>query len=166
MRWLGWLGAGRIGKFPVRFTMGEPPMRIRQILAGKGNEVYTIGPRDTLATVVDRMVEKRCGSLVVTEGTQVLGIITERDILRITAARLGELDSLEVAQHMSRELTVGGPEDSVEQVMGVLTNRRIRHLPVLEEGRLIGIISIGDVVKAQHDALSVENHYLRSYLCS
>lgn len=141
-------------------------MLLRDILFNKGYEVYTVRPTDTLGTVVDRMVECRCGSLVVLDRGQVLGIITERDILRVSAARLGDLDSLRVGDHMSREVVTGNPSDTVPDVMGVLTHRRVRHLPVLEDGQLVGIISIGDVVKAQHDALTVENHYLRAYLGS
>ncbi|MFO0911890.1 MAG: CBS domain-containing protein [Pirellulales bacterium] len=139
-------------------------MRLRDILSDKGSAVHTVGLQDSLGTVVDRMVDRRCGSLVVVEGEQVVGIITERDILRVSAARLGSLDGLQVADHLSRDLVVGHPDDLISDVMGVLTHRRVRHLPVLESGRLVGIISIGDVVKAQHDALSIENHYLRTYL--
>ena len=69
-----------------------------------------------------------------------------------------------VATVMTRDVTIGSPDDSVEDTMGLMTNRRIRHLPVLEGGELIGLISIGDVVKTQHDQLSMENHYLKNYL--
>ena len=65
---------------------------------------------------------------------------------------------------MSRDVAVGTPADSVEDTMGTMTNRRIRHLPVLDGGRLVGIVSIGDIVKAQHDQLTMENHYLKTYI--
>ena len=69
-----------------------------------------------------------------------------------------------VEEAMTCNVVTASPNDSVEEVMGLLTDRRIRHLPVLDNGKLVGIISIGDVVKAQHDELSLENHYLRSYI--
>ena len=67
---------------------------------------------------------------------------------------------------MSSNLVTGTPDDSVEEIMGLMTDRRIRHLPVIDDGQLAGLISIGDVVKAQHQRLSVENHYLKSYIQS
>jgi CBS domain-containing protein len=102
--------------------------------------------------------------LVVTDDKNLMGIITERDILRVTAARGASLDRLWVGDHMSSPVITGTAEDDVQMIMGVMTSHRIRHLPIVENGQLAGIISIGDVVKAQHDRLSVENHYLKSYI--
>jgi CBS domain-containing protein len=93
-----------------------------------------------------------------------LGIITERDILRACAARRGPLESTRVSDVMTTNVVTGSPCDSVEDTMGLMTEHRIRHLPVLENDKLVGIVSIGDIVKAQHDALTMENHYLKSYL--
>ena len=93
-----------------------------------------------------------------------LGIITERDILRACAARRGSLESIEVAEVMTKDIVTASPNDSVEDIMGSMTDHRIRHLPVIENDELVGIVSIGDIVKAQHNALTMENHYLKSYL--
>ena len=144
-------------------------MTLQDILRQKGSTVYTVRPDATLDDVVQTLVHFNCGSLVVTAGdssSPMLGIITERDILKACAARRGEFGQMRVAEVMTAEqmLAIGTPADSVEDTMGTMTVRRIRHLPVVEGGRLVGMISIGDIVKAQHDHLSLENHYLKTYI--
>jgi CBS domain-containing protein len=144
-------------------------MTLQDILRAKGTLVHSIGPSASLAQVVHRLIEHNCGSLLVCDqdscdGKHLLGIITERDILRACAAHQGELDRVRVSEAMTRDVITGAPNDSVEHTMGLMTENRVRHLPVLENDRLVGIISIGDVVKAQHDQLSLENHYLKSYI--
>jgi CBS domain-containing protein len=103
---------------------------------------------------------------VVCENGDMVGIITERDILRASAATRGPLESVKVRDRMTRCPIVAALHDELAEVMGVMTQHRIRHLPVVEHGKLVGIISIGDLVKAQHDELSRENHYLKSYIQS
>ena len=110
-------------------------------------------------------------ALVVIDGAPltdgaIVGIITERDILRASAATRGPLEFLSVRERMTRCPVVAAPQHEVSDVMCVMTERRIRHVPVVEGGSLIGIISIGDTVKAQHDELCRENHYLKSYIQS
>lgn len=139
-------------------------MNLQQILQQKGSTVYKTSPRATLADVVAQLVQYNCGSLVVCEGERMVGIITERDILRACAANNAALSELLVEKCMSRKVQTASPEDEVETIMGQMTENRIRHLPVLEDDRLVGMISIGDVVKAHHDSLQLENHYLKSYL--
>jgi CBS domain-containing protein len=139
-------------------------MLVREILINKGREVHTCSPQDSLADVVDLLVGYNCGSLVVCEHGEMVGIITERDILRACAKTRGSLEPLRVTDRMTRCPVTASPEDDVADAMGAMTEHRIRHLPVLEGGRLAGIISIGDLVKAQHDELSRENHYLKSYI--
>jgi CBS domain-containing protein len=139
-------------------------MTLQDILRVKGSHVHSISPDATLDDVVQTLVRFNCGSLVVCRERRMVGIITERDILRANAAREAPLDQLRVEDSMSSNLVVGSPQDSVEDTMGLLTQHRVRHLPVLDGDELVGLISIGDVVKAQHDALSMENHYLKEYL--
>ncbi len=141
-------------------------MQLRDILGVKGRIVHTCSPDDTLIDVVDLLVGHNIGSLVVCQDGDMVGIITERDILRASAATRGPLDGAKVRDRMTRLPIVASPYDAVTEVMGVLTEHRIRHLPVVERGQLVGIISIGDLVKAQHDELSRENHYLKSYIQS
>lgn len=144
-----------------------PPMRLREILINKGSNVHTIEPSSTLANVVDKLVENNCGSLVVIEDDRMVGIVTERDILRACASKSQTLEEIRIADVMTVDVISGSPDDSVNDTMGLMTDNRIRHLPVLDDdGQLAGLISIGDVVKAQHDSLSMENHYLKSYIQS
>lgn len=148
-------------------------MMLQEILRRKGSKVHAIGPDATLDLVVHKLIDNNCGSLVVCERPDdcespgvLLGIITERDILRACASRRGSLDQLRVAETMSRELVTASPTDSIDDIMGLMTERRIRHLPIMVDGKLAGIISIGDVVKAHHDEVALENHYLKSYINS
>jgi CBS domain-containing protein len=142
-------------------------MKLADILAHKGYKVHSIRPSASLAEVVQVLVRHNIGSLMVCEEAdckRMLGIITERDILRACAARRGPLESTTVVEVMTTNVVTGSPCDSVEDTMGLMTDHRIRHLPVLENDELVGIVSIGDIVKAQHDELTMENHYLKSYL--
>lgn len=141
-------------------------MKLSDILRTKGRSVLTIGPRATLAEVVSTMVEHNCGSLVVCDDDALVGIITERDILRVCASETRSLREIIVEERMTRDVITGLASDPISAVMGLMTERRIRHLPVLEDGKLAGLVSIGDVVKAEHSTLSVENQYLKHYIQS
>jgi CBS domain-containing protein len=141
-------------------------MTLQDILRVKGSAVHSISPEATLDDVVQTLVARNCGSLVVCDEGMLAGIITERDILKACAAHPGEFKQLRVRDVMTVDPVTATPQDSVEDTMGLMTNRRIRHLPIIEDGRLAGMISIGDVVKAQHDSLSLENHYLKTYIHS
>ncbi len=98
------------------------------------------------------------------EGERPTGILTERDILRVTAQSPGELDSIQVGAVMTRDLITAGPHDRLAEVMDVMTENKIRHLPVLEGARLIGIISIGDLVNACRVEAEAESSQLRQYI--
>jgi CBS domain-containing protein len=156
-------------------------MLLQDILTAKGSAVYKIAPERTLAEAVQALIEHHIGSLLVcllddAGEERLVGIITERDLLLAhagrkplvkmsrTAAGACALLQCTVAELMSTDVVTGAPEDPVEQVMGLMTTRRIRHLPVLAEGRVVGIVSIGDVVKAQHDRLAMENRYMKDYI--
>jgi CBS domain-containing protein len=141
-------------------------MLVRDILSDKGQVVHTCSPDDTLADVADLLVGHNIGSLVVMHNDEMVGIITERDILRACAATRGPLEFFKVQERMTRCPVVASPNDEVADVMCIMTERRIRHVPVVERGRLAGIISIGDTAKAQHDERCRENHYLKSYIQS
>lgn len=142
-------------------------MTLQEILRAKGQTVHSIEPTATLMDVACKMGELNIGSLIVLDREgRLAGIITERDVLRAVANRRATLASMTVAQHMTRDMVTAPPHLEVPEVMGLMTQRRIRHLPVLDNGQLVGLVSIGDVVKAQHDALCLENHYLMSYIQS
>ncbi len=145
-------------------------MKLFEILRVKGSEVHTIGPAATLDEVVEELVSYNIGSLVVCEssarGTDVrmIGIITERDILQAQASHRAPLEKMLVADVMSTDLITAEPHDPIEKAMQLMTKHRVRHLPILDGEQLYGLISIGDVVKAHHDQLEMENHFMKSYI--
>ncbi len=144
-------------------------MILQDILTVKGKHVHTISPGARLDEVAHTLVEHRIGSLLVTRqgpsGEQeLLGIVTERDILYHTAKSNLPLAEVEVTTVMSSPLITALPTDSIDQVLGLMTEKRIRHVPVLCEGRLMGMVSIGDLVKAQHDRLAMENKFMKDYI--
>ena len=139
-------------------------MRVYEILQSKGHTVYQILPSATLADAIERLVHFNCGSLLVSEADLIVGIITERDILKAIESHRQNLSNLLVGNFMTRNLVTGHPSDDVGEIMGKMTTHRVRHLPIMDSGRLVGMISIGDVVKAQFDMLAVENHYLKVYI--
>jgi len=122
-------------------------MKIREILRKKGHDVVTVGPDHSVIEAVRMLVRHNIGGLVVMEGERPAGIITERDVLRLTADGPPSLESVQVGSVMTRELITAGPDDDLHELMDVMTERRVRHLPVMEDERLVGIVSIGDLVK-------------------
>jgi len=141
-------------------------MRLRTILDQKSHEVRTITSHATCDDVVSELVRYNIGSLIVRDSPSgpVLGIITERDVLKALAGGRQSLAELEVAKYMTQTLISAQPDDDIMEAMRLMTTHRVRHLPVIEEGQLHGLLSIGDVVKAQHDELVSENHHMRSYI--
>jgi CBS domain-containing protein len=126
-------------------------MNIASLLSRKGVKVVTIGPQDSIREALRRLAEHNIGALVVVDGQGGLaGIVSERDIVRAlvrSEAILGE----PIAGIMTRDVIVGTPQDDLVAVGNTMTEHRIRHLPIVEGARLVGIISLGDVVKAQRD---------------
>lgn len=147
-------------------------LTIQDILRDKGAEVFRVAAGASLNDAIQLLVQHNVGSLLVCSGedcqelARIEGILTERDVLRACARNPHGLQLLTVGEVMSSPVRTIAPGECVERAMGMLTEYRIRHLPVVEGDQLRGMISIGDVVKAQHNALSLENHYLKSYLSS
>lgn len=140
-------------------------MNVESILSDKGDpEVRTIEPGRTVREVIARLVQHNIGSLVVVEDGEPVGIVTERDILRCCADRPDRLDETRVEDVMTRDLIVGEPGDEIDYVMGVMSKNRIRHLPILRDGRLAGMVSIGDVVNIQLHETRYENRHLKDYI--
>jgi CBS domain-containing protein len=136
-------------------------MKVEAVMAAKGREVATIQPIATLATVAQRLRLENIGALVVLEGDRLAGMISERDVVHAFAAHRGEAAEIKVADVMTRNVITCRPEDSLTRVLGLMTRHRVRHLPVLEGGRLAGLISIGDAVKHRLDELELEASVLR-----
>ncbi len=140
-------------------------MKILDILREKGTDVLTIGPERTVHHAMRTLVEHNIGSLVVRgQGGEIVGIITERDILRECAKGPGRLQERVVRDAMTSDLIIGVPGDNLDYVMGIMTKNRIRHLPIMDDENLRGIISIGDVVNALRREIEFENRMLKDYI--
>ena len=140
-------------------------MKIRDLLASKGGAVEVIAAGSTVADVVARLASRSIGALVVSDGSgRADGIISERDVVRVLAAH-GEAGlARRVGDEMSSPVTTCSPDDEVTSLMVLMTERRIRHLPVVEGVRLVGIVSIGDVVKSRVDQLERDRKELLEYV--
>ncbi len=138
---------------------------IEDVLREKGPEVIAISPSHTIKRAIAELVDRRIGSLLVTDTEgEVVGIITERDILRVVHSQSADLDQARVAEHMTTEVCCGVPEDDLDYVMNVMTDKRFRRMPVVEDGKVVGLVSIGDVVKALKSATEYEVRQLQSYI--
>lgn len=138
--------------------------RLTDILEEKGRRVHRIGADASVYEAVERMVELNVGALLVTEGGQIAGIVTERDYLRRVALE-GRTDrDTPVRDIMSSPLVVTTPETTIDECMALMTDRRIRHVPVVEEGEVVGMVSIGDLVKFQSKQQAFEIQYLTDYI--
>ena len=140
-------------------------MNVETILRNKGRSVATIRPDEIVGAAVDALISGNIGALVVSEdGESVDGIISERDIVHALARHGAGLLSLGVAEVMTRPVVTCNPTESVGELMAEMTNRRIRHLPVVQDGRLCGIVSIGDLVKNRLDEIEFEANSMRSFI--
>ncbi len=140
-------------------------MQISQLLRHKGREVATIDGSDSLRSALELLAEKGIGALVVSsDGRRVDGIVSERDIVRGLPDRGGDLLADPVSSVMTTEVHVCPPETGVEALARTMTDLRVRHVPVVADGVLVGIVSIGDVVKARLDELEEERRQLVDYI--
>ena len=131
-------------------------MKVRNILATKGGRVITIAPDKSVREAVALLVQHRIGAVVVTDDSgYLIGILSEREVMRTAAGDEGVFGR-PVAEVMTREVVIGMPQDDVLAVAHTMLEKRFRHLPIVDDGRLIGIISIGDVLKTQRDAYQGE----------
>ena len=141
-------------------------MRIDALIAGK--QAVTISPGASFNDLVNSLRDHQIGALVVSEdGEHIDGIVSERDIVRIIPGRVDELSSLHVSDLMTTDAVTCTPESSVEELMAIMTEMRIRHVPVVDaEQKLISVISIGDVVKAHVAVIDTERAALKDYINS
>jgi CBS domain-containing protein len=140
-------------------------MTVARILADKGSSVVTVAPDKTLEEVIQILADRRIGALVVAhDDGSVAGIISERDIMRALAGHGGSAFDAPVSAHMTGNVTTCGRSSTIEEVMTLMTEGRFRHVPVCEDGRLIGLVSIGDVVARKIATVEAEHQALRDYI--
>lgn len=142
-------------------------MKVESILSGKGAGVITVVPEDTIATVAATLAEKSIGAVVVTDGHGgVAGIITERDVVR-ALARFGAeaLDHL-VSELMTRKVVTANAADKIDAVSEMMTRGKFRHVPIMDGAKVIGMVSIGDVVKHRIEQIEAEASAMRDYIAT
>ena len=140
---------------------------VARILDDKGRDVFTTQPHRTLKEVVELLAAKGVGAVVISDASSsVLGILSERDVVRVMARHGASALDDPVSHHMTPKVTTVTRDDTIEHLMQTMTAGRFRHLPVVDGGRLIGIISIGDVVKRHVNALDNERQALREYIAT
>lgn len=142
-------------------------MRINDVIRHKGTDVVTVTPDASVKDLLDLLSQNGIGALVVsTDGKRVDGIVSERDIVRHLQSRGASVLGASVAEIMTAEVSTCAPDDNVEQLMRLMTDLRVRHIPVVVDGGLRGIVSIGDLVKHRIDELQLERDELVGYLNS
>ena len=140
-------------------------MLISDVMRNKGDLVVTVAPTETVRSLIALLDEHRIGALVVsTDKTTIAGIVSERDVVRRLHRDGGAVLDQQVSDIMTSDVRTCTPEDDLEQVAGVMTEARVRHLPVVRDGQLVAIVSIGDVVKNRIDELQVERDQLVDYI--
>jgi CBS domain-containing protein len=140
-------------------------MRVAAILATKGSHVATIRPDAPVSELVGQLAALGIGALVVSsDGRRIEGIVSERDVVRTLAASQVDVGRLPVRLIMSTDVLTCRPEDNLDQLMATMTEHRVRHVPVVVDGQLCGIVSIGDVVKSRIDELERHRRELEEYI--
>ncbi len=140
-------------------------MHVAAVLKRKGHRIVSAAPTDTVAVIAQLLTEHRIGAVLVMEDDgHPVGILSERDIVRAIARDGAAALARPATDLMTRELITGQPTDTVADMMTVMTQRRIRHIPILVDGRIAGVISIGDVVKARIDDAELEVESLRGFV--
>jgi CBS domain-containing protein len=137
---------------------------VRYVLQSKGSNVVSVSPSTSVLDAIKLMAEKGIGALVVMEGAKLAGIVTERDYARKVILNDRSSHNTPVSEIMSDKVFTASPDDSVDHCMNTMTDRRVRHLPVVSGGKVVGMISIGDLVKAviadQQEAIEQLEHYI------
>lgn len=140
-------------------------MKVKDILTAKGSRVVTVEKESSVLDAMSIFSANRVGSLlVVDKDINILGIIAARDVLMAVVNHLDEIKTLTVEKIMTTDLIVGTLDDDVDYIMTIMTENRIRHVPIMEGKELKGLVSIGDVVKSQMKATHAENKYLKDYI--
>lgn len=141
-------------------------MRIQELLKGKGSDVVTVTPSTTVGQLVQTLADHRIGAVVVVDDGAISGIISERDVVRALPAGTDNLLDRPVSSLMTSEVVTCSPHDEVSALAALMTEHRFRHLPVVSNDELVGIVSIGDIVKSRLDELQSERDHLESYITS
>ena len=139
-------------------------MSVQEILKDKANSILSIDESHTVLQAAKMMAEAKIGSVIVTFEGKLAGIFTERDLMRIVAQQYEAIPSLKLKEVMTTQLTVAGPNDEIDDILNTMISKRFRHMPVLDGEKIVGLISIGDIVKTKLTRTQKEMHILREYM--
>ena len=139
-------------------------MKVSEILKTQRSDLVTIEPDKTVSDAVHLLCQHRIGALLVMQEDQLEGIITERDILLLLNEEGGDKLERKVSAVMTRNLICAIADDTVDAIMNIMTRNRIRHLPIIKDNQLHGMLSVGDVIRSLHESSADENRYLRDYI--
>lgn len=140
-------------------------LELKEILKKKGGKPVIVPEASTVASAIRTMNESRVGSVMVQgSGGEPIGILTERDVIRLYAEGESDFETMLIKDWMTTEMTIGKPSDTVSEVLAIMTVKRFRHLPVVEDGKMVGVVSIGDLVKAKLEETAFEAKALREYI--
>lgn len=139
-------------------------MTVRAILASKGHEIISVSPEATLASAVKLLSERRIGAVLVLTGDKLEGILSERDIVRVIGVRGASALDVPIAEVMTRKVVVCKLSETVATIMETMTTGKFRHMPVIDDDKIVGFISIGDVVKWRVNEFEAEQEALRNYI--
>lgn len=141
-------------------------MLVSQILKAKGDLVFTATPNETVSAICALLHSRRVGAMIIMEGDRVAGIVSERDVVRVMAEQGPSALQQPVSNCMTRDVVFATPDETVNSLLTRMTDRRMRHLPVCENERLIGIVSIGDLVKHKISEVEAEADGLKAYIAA
>lgn len=139
-------------------------MLVTEILKEKGDQVFTCAPDTAVADAARELQARKVGAMVVVEGERVVGIVSERDVVRAVAEDGAAALERPVRAYMTAKVVIALPTETVDELMGRMTDRRVRHLPVMRDGKLCGIVSIGDLVKSRIAETVLEAETLKHYI--
>ncbi|MFC4820793.1 CBS domain-containing protein [Dokdonella ginsengisoli] len=139
-------------------------LQVKHLLAEKGSEVYSVGPDEPVLNAIRTMADRYIGALLVMRGDELVGIVSERDYARKVILKGRHSDDTPVSDIMSPNVLTVGPEDTIDTCMRLCTDRRVRHLPVVDHRKVVGVVSIGDLVKALISEQSTQIEQLQRYI--
>lgn len=139
---------------------------VKHLLERKGSQIYSVGPDDPVLGAIEVMAERHVGALLVMRGAELVGIVSERDYARKVILKQRSIAETRVSQIMTSPVTTVSPAQTVNECMQIVTNQRVRHLPVVSEGRVVGVVSIGDLVKAVIEEQQQQIEQLERYITS
>lgn len=139
-------------------------MLVKDILRQKNNKIISVTPDITLLDTIKHMVKNHVSSVMIMEGEKLTGILTERDVLNLSATRHDEFHLIKVSEVMSKNLDTRTSEADIDEILNTMVEKKFRHMPIVEDDKLVGLISIRDAIRAKYRKTENENKHLKAYM--